>query len=277
MPALRARHVAPLRWALLAIALLAAILVPFFLFEPEITSWTQALLESERSRWIVGALLGLPAPAPAPAARLRCPAADPFFTDKHRLRIPPRGPCRNPHLLARNDDRGNHRLRGRRQARQGSHRQGGRRRRSDPSTSRSFTIRRLVDHRLSRRTRPRRSLGDPRRRRGNAVSPLLRANSIGELGDIGRLRNRGSFFNGGQLILVSVRGCDSTSGTLDARIAPAARDQRKAVKTYIQNVGEFYIHSVCMSAAQGREECRSSTGRGVGRWYRSWRHGQPAP
>ncbi len=59
MPALRARHVAPVRWALLAIALLAAILVPFFLFEPEITSWTQALLESERSRWIVGALLGL--------------------------------------------------------------------------------------------------------------------------------------------------------------------------------------------------------------------------
>ena len=59
MASLTARHVKPLRWALLAIILLAAILVPFFLYETQITSWTQALLESDRSRWPLGALLGV--------------------------------------------------------------------------------------------------------------------------------------------------------------------------------------------------------------------------
>jgi len=49
----------PLRWALLAIILLAVILVPFFLYEAEITSWTQSVLDSERSRWTIGALLGV--------------------------------------------------------------------------------------------------------------------------------------------------------------------------------------------------------------------------
>ena len=48
-----------LRWALLATGLLAAILVPFFLYETEITAWTEELLESERSQWTVAGLLGL--------------------------------------------------------------------------------------------------------------------------------------------------------------------------------------------------------------------------
>ncbi len=39
-------------------ALLAAIVVPFFLYEDPITSWTQEFIERQDSRWVVGGALG---------------------------------------------------------------------------------------------------------------------------------------------------------------------------------------------------------------------------
>ena len=46
------------RWFLLSAALLAAILVPFFLYEEPITRWTQEFVEREGARWVVGGVLG---------------------------------------------------------------------------------------------------------------------------------------------------------------------------------------------------------------------------
>ena len=46
------------RWSLLSAALLAAILVPFFLYEEPITRWTQEFVEREGARWVVGGVLG---------------------------------------------------------------------------------------------------------------------------------------------------------------------------------------------------------------------------
>ena len=47
-----------IRWGLLATVLLAAILIPFFLYETEINTWTEGILASDQSRWTIGALLG---------------------------------------------------------------------------------------------------------------------------------------------------------------------------------------------------------------------------
>ncbi len=46
------------RWSLLSAALLAAIVVPFFLYEEPITCWTQEFIERQDSRWVVGGALG---------------------------------------------------------------------------------------------------------------------------------------------------------------------------------------------------------------------------
>ena len=46
------------RWSLLSAALLAAIVVPFFLYEEPITRWTQEFVQHEDSRWVVGGVLG---------------------------------------------------------------------------------------------------------------------------------------------------------------------------------------------------------------------------
>ena len=46
------------RWSLLSAALLAVILVPFFLYEEPITRWTQEFVEREGARWVVGGVLG---------------------------------------------------------------------------------------------------------------------------------------------------------------------------------------------------------------------------
>ena len=46
------------RWSVLSTALLAAIVVPFFLYEDPITSWTQEFIERQDSRWVVGGALG---------------------------------------------------------------------------------------------------------------------------------------------------------------------------------------------------------------------------
>ena len=46
------------RWSLLSAAVLAAIVVPFFLYEEPISRWTQEFVEREDSRWVVGGVLG---------------------------------------------------------------------------------------------------------------------------------------------------------------------------------------------------------------------------
>ena len=46
------------RWSLLSTVLLAAIVVPFFLYEEPITCWTQEFIERQDSRWVVGGALG---------------------------------------------------------------------------------------------------------------------------------------------------------------------------------------------------------------------------
>ena len=46
------------RWSLLSAALLAAIVVPFFLYEEPISRWTHEFVEHEDSRWVVGGVLG---------------------------------------------------------------------------------------------------------------------------------------------------------------------------------------------------------------------------
>ncbi len=46
------------KWSCWTAVLLAAILVPYFLYEDPISSWSQAFLDREDSRWFVGAVLG---------------------------------------------------------------------------------------------------------------------------------------------------------------------------------------------------------------------------
>ena len=46
------------KWSLLSAALLAAIVVPFFLYEETIIRWTQEFVEREDAPWVVGGVLG---------------------------------------------------------------------------------------------------------------------------------------------------------------------------------------------------------------------------